>query len=39
MRAVWLVRDEADPAFLTEAREREVPVVTGLSSLGPLLGL
>ena len=39
LEAVWLVRDEVDPGFVEDARARQVPVVTELSALVPLLGL
>ncbi|WP_344116618.1 HAD family hydrolase [Nocardioides marmoribigeumensis] len=38
VRAVWLARDEPDPALLADARARDVPVVSGLDELPARLG-
>jgi putative hydrolase of the HAD superfamily len=39
VRAVWLVRDTADPGFLTDARDRGVPTVSSLDQVPAVLGL
>ncbi len=39
LAAVWLSRDEPDPALVTDARGRGVPVVAGLDELPGVLGL